>query len=178
MTTVPVLEQVSALSLVPPIDVAILYAMFRKGEDVADQGVEEVYRRQLVALARQAGTNIRKEELKRQALSAQINLPGAIAAQETIRNAIRVISPREYRGRLETMTLDDLGEHFMGWLGKVLLAAMSGLPLARLQGTLASLNEYIKVHNRIVGDLASERIYLAAIPEVPIPTDYLSAASA
>lgn len=37
--------------------------------------LEEVVRRLLVALVKQAGTLIRKEELKRQALTASVNRP-------------------------------------------------------------------------------------------------------
>lgn len=52
---------------------------------------EEVYRRMLVALARRAGTLIRREELVRQALAARVNRPLAEALLKEIDELLKLV---------------------------------------------------------------------------------------
>jgi len=52
---------------------------------------DEVLRRTLVAMARRAGTLIREEELKRQALTASVNRPLAEALLKEVNEILKLL---------------------------------------------------------------------------------------
>jgi len=143
-----------------------------------EKEVEEYYRRQLVKLIREAGTLIRKEMVKRQALTAEIN----IAYAESLKNFIK----EDYEllcKPLENMVKDSFEKFKQGEdLGKIIAEGFTTSLLTTFQASLIrplpEMVEHIKkvnsfldsVVNPIIDELRNEGIYLHRIEPITLPT--------
>jgi len=139
--------------------------------------LEEYYRRMIVKLIKEAGTLIRVEVVKRQALTAEINLHYA----ESLRNLLRedyniLVKP------LENVLKESFDRFMKGEdIGKIiaegLLASLVNYIYASLQRPIPEIVEHIKTANnflilvnKIIEELNKEGIYLHTIEPVTIPT--------
>ncbi|KXB01675.1 hypothetical protein AKJ44_02280 [candidate division MSBL1 archaeon SCGC-AAA261F17] len=75
---------------------------------------KEVKRRQLAAVAREAGTSIRKKMIERQALSADLNLPLAEKVKEKIDECLQPLQ------KLENMSEKPVGEAIMDTIDTII----------------------------------------------------------
>ena len=126
---------------------------------------EEAVRRLLVAVAKRAGTVIRKEELKRQAITAAINKPFAQEIKNEIEKIINTIpNPEEILEKIFEktkegapildVTISELIEGFM----EALPAAVTGV-IDRIPDLIDDTNNLIETANRILEELDKEGIY-------------------
>jgi len=142
---------------------------------------EEVYRRMLVALARRAGTLIRREELVRQALAARVNRPLAEALLKEIDELLKLVPDfeqaikdaveralKEGKPVLETI-LEDVIKGFT----KALPLAFIGT-LDRMKKAIINANEIINAANKIIEDLSEEGFHLPRIESIAVKDDIIS----
>jgi len=142
---------------------------------------EEVYRRMLVALARRAGTLIRREELVRQALAARVNRPLAEALLKEIDELLKLVPDfeqaikdaveralKEGKPVLETI-LEDVVKGFT----KALPLAFIGT-LDRMKKAIINANEIVNAANKIIEDLSEEGFHLPRIESIAVKDDIIS----
>jgi len=142
---------------------------------------DETLRRTLVAMARKAGTLIRVEELKRQALTASVNRPLAEALLKEIDDILKLIpdfeqvikgaiekASKERKPLLETVIEDAI----KGFIEVIPLAFVGTLD--RMKRTIANTNEIINTTNKIVNELSKEGIYLPKIETIESKDDAIS----
>ena len=130
---------------------------------------EEIVRRLLVAVAKRAGTAIRKEELKRQAINARIN---KLFAQEIKNEIEKIISnipnTEEILERILEKTkegvpgldvaISELFERFMEALPAAVTGVVTGV-IDRIPDLIDETNNLIETANRILEELNKEGIY-------------------
>ena len=142
---------------------------------------DEVLRRTLVAMARRAGTLIRIEELKRQALTASINRPLAEALLKEIDDILRLMPDFEHviksaveRASKEGKPLLDtvLEDAIKSLIGTIPLALIGTLD--KMKRIVANANEIIKTTNRIIEELSKEGIHLPKIELIKSKDDVVS----
>jgi len=134
---------------------------------------EEALRRMLVAMARRAGTLIRKEELRRQALTASINRPIAEALLKEIEEFLKSVpdfeealkssvkkAMEEKKPLLDTVISDAIKS-----LIEAFPLALSG-SIDRMKDALTRVNEQINTTNSIIDDLSKEGIHLPKIEPI------------
>lgn len=140
------------------------------------KGIEEYWRRQLVAFGKAAGTLIREEEIRRQALTAEINLPRAQRIRDTIRELMEKTFPMEkVSEKVSELTkgpvpaaeligplITDLLKDILWRFG--LSLPTIGLSSEAIMSTLQDLNAMIEqVVNKIIADISREGVYYASI---------------
>lgn len=145
---------------------------------------EEILRREFVAVARRAGTLIRKEALARQALTASVNRPLAEALLKEVDDLIKILPDFE-KGIAEASKkalengkplLENVLEDFFSKAMAVLPMAVIGM-LDRARKTLESVNSIIDVTNEMIKELSKEGIHLPKINKIRIPDNNLFIAS-
>jgi len=139
--------------------------------------LEEYYRRMFVKLIKEVGTLIRVEVVKRQALTAEINLHYA----ESLRNLLRedydiLAKPLEdvLKESFDKFTKgEDVGKIIADWL----LTSLASYIYASFQRSIPEIVEHVKLANnfltlvnKIIEELNKEGIYLHTIEPVTIPT--------
>jgi hypothetical protein len=142
-----------------------------------EKGVEEYYRRMIVKLIREAGTAIRKEMVKRHALTAEINLRYAESAKKLIEEDYKLLFKP-----LEDIFNESIGKVTKGEdLGKVIAETLSNLlaigigvqlvrPPSIIVEHINSVNSFLKsVVNKIIEELSKEGIYLPPIEPISLP---------
>ena len=143
--------------------------------------IEEFWRRQLVAFSKAAGTLIREEELRRQALTAQVNLPRAERIRDSIRELMEKTLPMDkisdrvselVRGPIPPsqqigVVIADLLKDILWRFG--LSLPTIGLSAETIAFTLQDLNAMIEqVVNKIINDISREGVYYAPIMPIPL----------
>ncbi|HWQ17291.1 MAG TPA: hypothetical protein VNL13_05620 [Sulfolobales archaeon] len=136
---------------------------------------EEVMRRTLVAVAKAAGTLIRKEELKRQALTARINLPIAQSLLNEIDGLLNKMPDieSEMKKVIETALKEGrpLPTMFVAGLFNLIVES---IPLAfagvftRILDVIKEVNSLIEATNGIIKNLAKEGISIPTLSLVEI----------
>jgi hypothetical protein len=146
--------------------------------DKSQKEVEEYYRRMLVKLVREAGTKIRIEMIKRQALTAEINLNYANSLRKLIQEDYELLSkPLEniLRESFEKFKKgEDIGRIIEDLLISSLTTSMQAFfirPLPEMVKHIENVNNFLEsVINKIIDELSKEGIYLHAIEPVCLPT--------
>ncbi|MEM4469053.1 MAG: hypothetical protein QXS32_08325 [Candidatus Nezhaarchaeales archaeon] len=146
---------------------------------------EEVLRRTLVAAAKEIGTLIRKEELKRQALSASINRPIAENLLQSIESKLATMPDlakevgeamakafKEGKPVLETAI-----EKFVESILKSLPIAITG-GLNELKTMIEGVNQQVEVANRILEKINEAGIFTPRLEKISCKDDYMSLFSA
>jgi len=142
---------------------------------------DEVLRRTLVAMARRAGTLIRVEELKRQALTASVNRPLAEALLKEIDDILKLMPDFEQviKSAIEKASkegkplLDTVIENAIkSFVGVIPLAFMGTLD--RMKRVIANTNEIINTTNKIIDELSKEGIHLPKIEIIESKDDVVS----
>ena len=142
---------------------------------------DEVLRRMLVAMARRAGTLIRVEELKRQALTASVNRPLAEALLKEIDDILKLMPDFEQviKGAIEKASkegkplLDTVIEDTIKSLVGVIPLAFMGT-LNRMKRVIANTNEIINTTNKIIDELSKEGMHLPKIEIIESRDDVVS----
>lgn len=145
------------------------------------KGVEEYWRRQLVAFGKAAGTLIREEEIRRQVLTAEINLPNAERIRDSIRELMEKTFPMDkvservselIKGPAPAterigLVVTDLLRDILWKFG--LSIPTIGLSSEAIMSTLQDLNAVIEqVVNRMIADISKEGVYYASITPVSL----------
>jgi hypothetical protein len=137
---------------------------------------EEYYRRMFVKLIKEAGTLIRVEVVKRQALTAEINLRYA----ESLRNLLQedyniLVKPLENVLR-ESFDKFMKGEDIDKIIAEGILTSLASYIYASFQRPLPEIVEHVKLANnfltlvnKTIEELNKEGIYLHPIEPVTIP---------
>jgi hypothetical protein len=142
-----------------------------------EKGVEEYYRRMIVKLIREAGTAIRKEMVKRHALTAEINLEYAESLKKLIKEDYELFSkPFEdtfRKGVERAIKGEDLGKVIAETFFN-LLATSIGAQFIRpppiIVDHINTANNFLKsVVNKIIEELSKEGIYLPPVEPVSLP---------
>jgi hypothetical protein len=146
--------------------------------------IEEYRRRMLVKLAREAGTKIRIEMIKRQALTAEVNLKYAESLRALIQEDYKLLpKPLEniLRKSFEKFERgEDVVEIIADWLISSLATSVQASlirPLPEIIKHIESVNKFLNsVVNKMIDDLNKEGIYLHPIEPINLPTqDIVSA---
>jgi hypothetical protein len=140
--------------------------------------IEEYRRRVLVKLAREAGTKIRIEMIKRQALTAEVNLNYAESLRALIKEDYELLSkPLEsiLRKSFEKFEEgEDVGEIIADWFISSLATSMQASlirPLPEIIKHIENVNEFLNsVVNKMINELGKEGIYLHPIEPINLPT--------
>ena len=141
----------------------------------------EVLRRTLVAMARRAGTLIREEELKRQALTASVNRPLAEALLKEVNEILKLLP--DFEGVIRDATDKALkeGKPLLDTVVEEAIKSFIGtIPLAftdilnRMGDVLNNTNELISTTNKIIDDLSKEGIHLPKIEQIESKDDIMS----
>jgi len=140
--------------------------------------IEEYYRRMIVKLVREAGTAIRKEMVKRHALTAEVNLRYAESLRKLIEEDYRLLSkPFEdvFKGGIERASKGEDIEKVFEESFFTLLTMGEGFkltyPLVVMIDHINSVNSFLRsVINKIVEELSKEGIYLHPIEPVSLPS--------
>jgi len=139
--------------------------------------LEEYYRRVLVRLIKEAGTGIIKEVVKRQAISAELNLEYA--------ESLRKLIEEDYEILLKPLE-SSLGESFERLkkgedVGKIIAESTISLiarsfssllirPIPEIVGHIRSVNSFItSVHNKIAEELGKQGIPTHSLDPIPLP---------
>ena len=146
--------------------------------DKVPREVEEYYRRIMVKLLREAGTMIRMEMIKRQALTAEINLNYVESLRKLIQEDYELLTkPLEdvLKESLEKIKRgEDIGEIIANWLITYLTSSMQASlvrPLPEMIKHIENVNNFLNsVINQIINELRKEGIYLHPIELVNLPT--------
>jgi hypothetical protein len=136
---------------------------------------EEIKRRALVAAAKAAGTLIRKEELKRHALTADVNLPIAQGLLNEVDNLLKMTPDfeKEIKNSLEKALKE--GKPILdSTVNRVIELMLESLPLAftdtlnRMVNATKDINSLIEVINNIIRDLTKEGIFVPTLLPIEI----------
>jgi len=150
------------------------------------EGYEEVKRRALVAAAKAAGTLIRKEELRRQAVTAKVNLP---LVQSLLKEIDELLGKTpdieaEMGKAVETALkegkpiLEEAVTRGINLMIKSIPLAFTGT-LDRMLTAVKDVNSLIEVTNNIIKDLTKEGISIPTLPLIDIKgEDIMSLSSA
>lgn len=144
---------------------------------MATNDKEELERRNMRALIRQAGTSIRTAELQRQLMNAQLNIDFALNLQKNIKQDFEIIMEpiqKTIKEGERTAKSDDADEDLLLNCALTLLKegsiALTKLPPGTLRRHVVELNDFTdNVLNKIINDLTKEGIYLPKF--IPINPD-------
>ena len=139
--------------------------------------MQEYWRRIIVQLIRDAGTEIRKAEIRRHALTARVNLDRARRVQQALKKDVEMLVPQaELESTIKQLRKLEDAQQVGAALNRLMhsfLAAIPALPF-RLQDVITHVqesNSLVEVANKIIADLGRERIYLAVIQTLAVPQD-------
>jgi len=139
---------------------------------------DEVLRRALVALAKRAGTLIRTEELKRQALSASVLRPLAEALLAEVEELLKNIPDYEQAIRSSTERAIKEGRPIVETLVQdMLMKFIESLPLAlvgtfeRAKSVVARMNNVVNSVNKIIEDISREGISVPKLELINLTKD-------
>jgi hypothetical protein len=147
---------------------------------------EEFIRRTLVAAARAAGTLIRKEALKRHALTADVNLPLAQSLLNEAENLLKILPDfeTEIRKSIEK-TLKEGKPILDTTVTRAIELLLETLPLAftgaldRMITVVKETNSLIEVANNVIKELTKEGIYIPTLTTLEVKgNDPISLSSA
>jgi hypothetical protein len=149
-------------------------------------GYEEIKRRALVAAAKAAGTLIRKEELKRHALTADVNLPIAQGLLNEVDNLLKMLPDFENEMKKAVEKALKEGRPILdSAISQAIELMLQSLPLAftdtqnRIINVLKDINSLIEVTNSIIKDLTKEGISVPSLLLLEIKeNDLISLSSA
>jgi hypothetical protein len=121
---------------------------------------------------RAAGTLIRKEEVKRQALSARVNINEAASVRREMVEDCKTLLPVEVLEKMEKANAEEISKYLSDYLQKIMLSIVA-LPaqLSRVQAHFQTLNDLVYMANRIIEDLSKEGIHLVPVQSVLMPPD-------
>lgn len=148
--------------------------------------LEEVVRRSLVALVKQAGTLIRKEELKRQALTASVNRPIVESLLQSIENKLATLpdlGKRIAEASAKALeegkpVLETVFEKFVESLLQSLPLTITGA-LDEMKSLIEETNKQIEVANRILQEIKKAGIFAPNLSTITYKgEDYMSLYSA
>jgi hypothetical protein len=147
---------------------------------------EEVKRRALVAAAKAAGTLIRKEELKRSALTADVNLPMAQGLLNEVNNLLKMVPDFETEMKKSIEKALKEGRPILDiTINRAIELILESLPLAfagalnRMVNVIKDINSLIEVANNIIRDLTKEGIFIPTLAPLEIKgNDLISLSSA
>ena len=138
--------------------------------------LEEYYRRMFVKLIKEAGTLIRVEVVKRQALTAEINLRYAESLRNLLREDYDILAKpledvlKEGLDRLKKG--EDVNIVIADWLltfsRRYVLSSQLQIP--EIVEHIKTINNFLTLVNKIIEELNKEGIYLHTIEPVTIPT--------
>jgi hypothetical protein len=138
---------------------------------------EEYYRRMIVKLIKEAGTLIRIEVIKRQALTAEINLHYAESLRNLLREDYSILAKPLENALKESFDKfrkgEDVGEIIADWLLTSLTSyiyASFQRPIPEIIEHIKTANNFLTLANKIIEELNKEGIYLHPIEPVTIPT--------
>jgi hypothetical protein len=138
--------------------------------------LEEYYRRMIVKLIKEAGTLIRIEVVKRQALTAEINLRYAESLRNLLQEDYNILAkPLEnvLKESFDKFTKgEDVGKIIADWLLTSLASyiyASFQRPIPEIVEHVKSANNFLTLVNKIIEELNKEGIYLHPIEPVTIP---------
>jgi len=139
---------------------------------------DEVLRRNLVALAKRAGTLIRAEELKRQALSASMLIPLAETLLTEVDELVKAIPDYEQAIRSSAERAAKEGRPIVDTIIQDMIAKyIESLPLAmvgtfeRAKSTIARINNVIDSVNKIIEDISKEGIPIPKLEPIIVAKD-------
>jgi hypothetical protein len=142
------------------------------------EGSEEVLRRVLVAAARSAGTLIRKEVLKRHALTADVNLPLAQGLLREVDSLLAMMPDFEAEMRKSMEEALREGKPILdSAVDRALKLFLASLPLAftgslsRMKNAVRGINSLVEVTNNIIRDLTKEGIYIPTLTPLEVERD-------
>jgi len=138
---------------------------------------EEYYRRMMVKLVREAGTMIRKEEIKRQALTAEINLQYAGLLRKLIQEDYELLSKPLENILKESFQRFTKGENVGDILASWFISSFASIvqaslirPIPEIVKHIENVNSFLNsVVNRIINELRKEGIYLHSIEPISLP---------
>jgi hypothetical protein len=145
--------------------------------DSAMKELGEYYRRIIVKLIKEAGTLIRIEVVKRQALTAEINLHYAESLRNLLQEDYNILAKplenvlKESFDRFEKG--EDVGKIIADWLLTSLASYMYASfqrPIPEIIEHIKTANNFLTLVNKIIEELNKEGIYLHTIEPVAIPT--------
>jgi hypothetical protein len=147
---------------------------------------EEIKRRALVAAAKAAGTLIRKEELKRHALTADVNLPLAQGLLSEVDNLLKMVPDFEKEMKKTVEKALKEGKPILdSTINRAIELMLESLPLAftdtlnRMVNATKDINSLIEVTNNIIRDLTKEGISIPTLLPLEIRgNDLISMSSA
>lgn len=131
----------------------------------------------MVKLAREAGTMIRKEAIKRQALTAEVNLEYAKSLRKLIQEDYELLcKPLEdvLKEHVNKLKKGMKAENIVGdWLISSLLTALQASlirPIPEMAKHIEDVNTFLNsVINQIINEVSKEGIYLHSIEAVSLP---------
>jgi hypothetical protein len=139
--------------------------------------LEEYYRRMIVKLIKEAGTLIRVEVVRRQALTAEINLRYAESLRNLLQEDYNILAKPLENVLKESfdkfMKGEDIGKIIADWLLTSLISyiyASLQRPIPEIVEHVKSANNFLTLVNKIIEELNKEGIYLHPIEPVTIPT--------
>jgi hypothetical protein len=139
--------------------------------------LEEYYRRMVVKLIKEAGTLIRFEVVKRQALPAEINLRYAESLRNLLQEDYNILAKPLENVLKESFDKFMKGEDVGKIIAEGLLTSLVSYIYASFQRPIPEIVEHIKfannfltLVNKIIEELNKEGIYLHPIEPVTIPT--------
>jgi len=139
---------------------------------------DEVLRRTLVILTRRAGTLIRAEELKRQALSASVLRPLAETLLAEVDELLETIPDYEQAIKSSAEKAMREGKPVIDTIIQdMLMKFMESLPLAmagtfeKAKSAIARINNVIDSVNKIIEDISKEGIPLPKLDPINIAKD-------
>jgi len=139
--------------------------------------LEEYYRRMIAKLIKEAGTLIRVEVVKRQALTAEINLRYAESLRNLLQEDYNILAMPLENVLKESfdkfMKGEDVGKIIADWLLTSLASYMYASfqrPIPEVIEHIKTANNFLTLVNKIIEELNKEGIYLHTIEPVPIPT--------
>jgi hypothetical protein len=145
--------------------------------DSAIKELEEYYRRMIAKLIKEAGTLIRVEVVKRQALTAEINLRYAESLRNLLQEDYNILAMPLENVLKESfdkfMKGEDVGKIIADWLLTSLASYMYASfqrPIPEVIEHIKTANNFLTLVNKIIEELNKEGIYLHIIEPVPIPT--------
>jgi len=137
---------------------------------------EEYYRRMFVKLIKEAGTLIRVEVIKRQALTAEINLHYAESLRNFLREDYSILAKPLEDALKESFDKfrkgEDVGIIIADWLLTYLTSYMYASfqrPLPEIVEHIKAVNNFLALVNKMIEELNREGIFLHPIELVAIP---------
>lgn len=141
---------------------------------------EEALRRSLVVAVKKLGTLIREEELRRQALTANVNKPIAENLLQTVEDILAKMPDIEKEISSAITTAIKEGKPILeAALQELVKSMLESLPIAvisleRVKTVLREVNEQIDVANRILEEINKAGVYTPKLQSVSHKDDYVS----